>query len=373
MAEPLVNQYGEQIPRQIAAQISSVAANFNTEQFVADALKGYHSLDLMARGQHIAEALYRHLPADYEEAIDLLLASMGPRLERDQGNSMAPFLYLPHSFYIARYGLNHFEASMQAQYELTQRFTAEFCIRPYLQQHTEATLQRLHIWAEDSNHHVRRLVSEGTRPRLPWASRLKEFQQDPSPVLALLEKLKDDPELYVRRSVANNLNDIGKDHPELLTGTTRRWLDQAPPERLWLIRHALRSMIKQGQPEALNQLGYGKAPEVQILQASMTPAQVCMGDKVQLSFELVNLSSETQDLLIDFCVHYVKGNGSSSPKVFKLKTLQLAGHSSEKLSKNLSLANMSTRRHYPGTHQVDLLINGCRYPLGHFELSIAAE
>lgn len=368
MAEPLVNQYGEHIPRRIAAQISHVDASFNAEEFVADALKGYYSLDLMARGRHIAEVLHQYLPADYEEAIQLLVASMGTRLERDEGNSMAPFLYLPHSFYIARYGLQHFEASMQAQYQLTQRFTAEFCIRPFLEQHTEATLERLHDWAEDTNHHVRRLVSEGTRPRLPWASRLKSFQKDPSPVLELLEKLQDDPELYVRRSVANNLNDIGKDHPELLTSTTRRWLAQASPERLWIIRHALRSMIKQGQPEALEQLGYGKAPEIQILQAGITPSQVCMGGKVQLSFELVNLSSEPQDLLIDFCVHYVKSNGSTSAKVFKLKTLQLAGNTSEKLSKNLSLANMTTRKHYPGTHQVDLLINGRRYPLGSFEL-----
>lgn len=373
MAEPLINQYGEHIPRQIAAQISSVYERFNADQFVDNALKGYHSLDLMARGRHIAEALHHHLPADYEEAIRLLVASMGSRLERDEGNSMAPFLYLPHSFYIARYGLEHFEASMQAQYELTQRFTAEFCIRPYLEQHTEATLERLHLWAEDNNHHVRRLVSEGTRPRLPWASRLKEFQKDPAPVLALLEKLKDDPELYVRRSVANNLNDIGKDHPELLTSTTRRWLDQASPERLWLIRHALRSMIKQGQSEALDQLGYGKAPEVQISQPDITPAQVCMGGKVQLSFELLNPTSVSQDLLIDFCVHYIKGNGSTSTKVFKLKTLQLAANTSEKLSKSLSLANMTTRRHYPGVHQVDLLINGCSYPLGHFELSFAAQ
>ncbi|GLR63799.1 DNA alkylation repair protein [Marinospirillum insulare] len=370
MAEPLINNYGPEIPRQIADQIKAVDASFQDQAFIKTALIGYEKLSLMERGQQIAKSLETYLPADYEEAIGILVASMGPRLERDMGNGMAPFIYLPHSFYIANYGLNHFEASMQAIYQLTKRFTGEFCIRPFLEQHTQATLERLHLWAEDECHYVRRLASEGPRPRLPWASHLPAFKKDPSPVLALLEKLKDDPELYVRRSVANNLNDIGKDHPKLLLATTKSWLKGADKNRLWLIRHALRSLVKQSHPKALEQLGYGQTPQVEITQVSFTPKTIKLGEAVELSFELHSKSKQAQKLLIDFCVYFVKANATSSGKVFKLKTLTLPGNSAEILKKKISFAKINTRKHYPGEHLVELLINGKSHPLGSFLVHI---
>jgi len=366
MTDPLINNYGPEIPRQIAAQIKAVDAGFQDQAFIETALVGYEKLNLMARGQQIAKSLQVYLSADYEQAIQLLVTSMGPRLERDMGNGMAPFIYLPHSFYIANYGLNHFEASMQSIVELTKRFTGEFCIRPFLEKYPQATLERLHLWAEDDCHYVRRLVSEGPRPRLPWASHLQVFKENPTPVLELLEKLKDDPELYVRRSVANNLNDIGKDHPDLLLATTARWLKGADTNRQWLTRHALRSLIKQSHPKALEQLGYGSAPQLEIAQVSFTPKSIKLGEAVELSFELLNKNKEAQKLLIDFCVYFVKANGSSSGKVFKLKTLTLAGNSSELIKKKISFAKINTRKHYPGEHQVDLLINGKSYSLGSF-------
>lgn len=366
MAEPLINNYGPEIPRQIAAQLKAIASDFQDQAFVNAALTGYENLSLMQRGQHLAKTLHTFLPQDYEEATALLVASMGPRLERDMGNGIAPFVYLPHSFYIANYGLNHFEASMQAIEQLTKRFTSEFCIRPFLEKHTQATLERLYLWASDDCHYVRRLASEGPRPRLPWASHLLVFKENPLPVLELLEKLKDDPELYVRRSVANNLNDIGKDHPELLLATTASWLKGADSNRQWLIRHALRSLIKQSHPEALEQLGYGQAPQVEIAQVSFTPEAIKLGETVELSFELLNKSKEAQKLLIDFCVYFVKANGANKGKVFKLKTLTLAGNSSELIKKKISFAKINTRKHYPGEHKVELLINGKSYPLGSF-------
>src|SRR3989338_7440297 len=227
MAEPLVNQYGADVPKAIARMITAVHPAFESRKFVADALKGYEALALMPRGNHIARALQRPLPPDYPKALKILLASLDQPHGRDAGLTLGSFLYLPHTMFVAEFGLDHFEASMQAQHALTQRFTAEFSIRPFLQQHEAATLARLKQWASDPSEHVRRLVSEGSRPRLPWASRLPAFQKNPAPVIELLELLKDDPALYVRRSVANNLNDIGKDHPDLLAQTAKRWLQGA--------------------------------------------------------------------------------------------------------------------------------------------------
>ena len=368
MAEPLKNHFGPDVPAAIAHIVQAVHPVFPAAAFVRDCLNGYETLELMPRGRHIARALRRHLPQHVPDALDVLLASLGQPLQREAAGGMGSFLFMPHGFFVAAHGLDHFEASMRMQHALTQRFTAEFSIRPFLMRHPQATLARLREWAHDPSDPVRRLVSEGTRPRLPWAPRLRAFQADPGPVLELLELLKDDPALYVRRSVANNLNDIGKDHPQLLAGTARRWLKNAPPERDWVVRHALRWAVKQGAPWALDILGFGHVPEVTLQAPRITPKRPRMGDSVSIGFDLHNPSTLAQDVLVDLQVHYVKANGTRSAKVFKLRTLQLAPGHSVHLQKKLSLAEMTTRQHHPGVHQVDALVNGQALPLGRFDL-----
>lgn len=368
MAEPLKNHFGPDVPQAIAAMIAAVHPTFPAKAFLRDALNGYDALELMPRGRHIAQTLRHHLPPCVPEAIGILRASLDQPNQRSAGSVMAGFLFMPHCFFVAQYGLDDFEPAMQAQYELTQRFTAEFSIRPFLMRHPEATLQRLAQWARDPNEHVRRLVSEGTRPRLPWAPRLPTFQADPAPVLALLELLKDDPALYVRRSVANNLNDIGKDHPQILAQTARRWMVDATPEREWVVRHALRWAVKQGSPWALEILGYGKKASVELRDASITPAKARIGESVRLAFNLHNARRRSQDVMVDLQVHFVKANGNTSTKVFKLKALTLAAGETVALSKKLSLAEMTTRKHHPGYHQVDALVNGQVFTLGGFAL-----
>ena len=369
MAEPLIAQYGPDVPQAIARMVKAVHPRFEVDAFLYDALSGYEALALMPRGKQMARALQRHLPADYPDAVGILLASAGQAHGRDPQLSLASFLFLPHTLFVAEFGLGHFELSMQAQHALTQRFTAEFSIRPFLQSHTEATLARLMEWTRDPSEHVRRLVSEGTRPRLPWAPRLPAFQRDPKPVLALLERLKDDPALYVRRSVANNLNDIGKDHPGLLADTASAWLKQATPERQWVVRHALRSAVKRGEPGALVALGFGTKANVLIGQPNIAPHRAVIGGKVAVAFEVTNTTAKPQRVLVDCAVHYIKANGASRAKVFKLKTLDLAPHETQRVGKQISLAEMSTRKHYPGLHRVDVILNGRSQPLGCFDLS----
>jgi len=368
MAEPLKNQYGADVPRAIAAMVSKVHPSFDSARFVSDVLQGYDALELMPRGKKIAQALRQHLPQDYPQAIGILLDSLDQPHGRDPKLSLASFLYLPHTLFVAEYGLAHFEVSMRAQHALTQRFTAEFSIRPFLEHHQDATLRQLKAWATDPSVHVRRLVSEGTRPRLPWAPRLRQFQTNPTPVLALLELLKDDPELYVRRSVANNLNDIGKDHPQVLARTAQAWLTDATAERAWIVNHALRSAIKRGDRAALHVLGYGKTAQVTVGAIQITPAKAVMGGTVNIAFGVTNPQAKPQNLLVDLAVMYVKANGQTRPKVFKLKTLELAPGQSVQLAKKLSLAEMTTRKHYPGVHSVAVVLNGQNQSLGCFEL-----
>jgi 3-methyladenine DNA glycosylase AlkC len=368
MAEALVNQYGADVPKAIARMITAVHPPFDARKFVADALKGYDELALMPRGKHIAQALQRHLPADYPKAINILLDSLDQPHGRDPSLTLGSFLYLPHTLFVAAFGLGHFEESMRAQHALTQRFTAEFSIRAFLQQHEAATLARFRQWAGDPSEHVRRLVSEGSRPRLPWASRLPSFQKNPAPVLELLELLRDDPALYVRRSVANNLNDIGKDHPDLLAHTARQWLKGASEERRWIVQHALRSAVKRGEAGALAALGFGKSAEVEVSKARITPRRMVMGEKVNIAFDVSNASPKTQNVLVDFCIHYVKASGKTSAKVFKLKVVKLAPGETLSLGKTVSTAEMTTRKHHAGKHRVEVLLNGQAQALGVFEL-----
>ena len=368
MAEALKNQYGADVPRAIAAMISAVYPAFNSRRFVTEVLDGYDALELMPRGKKIAQALRRHLPDDYPRAIAILLDSLDQPHDRDPSLSLGSFLYLPHTMFVAQYGLAHFELSMRAQHALTQRFTAEFSIRPFLEQHTQATLRQLNEWAADPSPQVRRLVSEGTRPRLPWAPRLRQFQTDPAPVLALLELLKDDPALYVRRSVANNLNDIGKDHPQVLASTAQAWLKDASAERAWIVGHALRSAVKRGETGALKVLGFGETAQVAVGNTEIQPVRPVLGGALKISFEVTNTHTQAQRVLVDMAVHYVKASGQTSAKVFKLKALELAPGQTAALAKTLSLAEMTTRKHYPGVHRVDVILNGKAQALGAFEL-----
>lgn len=244
--------------RVLGQNLRSVYPSFEVEAFIAQASRGLRPLSLFQRSHQIAAALRQHLPHCYEEALDLLMASMPSRdLEKSVG--LGVFFYLPHSQFIANYGLDRegndgrdpFMASMLAQRELTQRFTAEFSVRPFLIREPRRTLKLLKKWVDHDNEHVRRWCSEGTRPRLPWGMHIPSLIQDPRPTRSILEALKDDPALYVRRSVANHLGDVAKDHLDLAMDWAEAWLKGASVERLWVIRHALRYPAKKAVPRAL--------------------------------------------------------------------------------------------------------------------------
>ncbi len=372
MAETLKSRFGLPVVTTLAKSLAAAWPPFDAAAFVREASSGFDELELMGRAAHLAEVMQRHLPADFASAGKILLASLGPDPSAgdDDDRKTQFFFYLPHVLFVGRYGLQHFELSMRLQHALTQRFTAEFSIRRFLEHDPAKTLDRLALWATDPSEHVRRLVSEGTRPRLPWAPRLREFQRDPEPVLRLLELLKDDPSLYVRRSVANNLNDIGKDNPQLLMATARRWLVDASPQRRWIVEHGLRSAVKRAEPAALELLGYGHAARLAVDKVSISPQVVVVGDTLTIGCELHNPLRRPQEALVDLRLHYVKANGSSSPKVFKLKRLQIGPGESVRLVKRLSMAQKTTRRHHAGEHRVDLLINGKAHPLGSFDLRL---
>jgi 3-methyladenine DNA glycosylase AlkC len=366
MAAALKDSFSTDKPVEISDSIAEVYPQFSKEPFINSCLVDYESKSLVERCAAIADSMRTHLPSDYVQAAGILQASLGDRLSLDADLGMAPFFYMPHVIFVGKYGLDHFEESMMLQYELTQRFTAEFSIRSFLENEPERTLMQLSVWAKDENAHVRRLVSEGTRPRLPWAKRLKQFQEDPLPVIELLQMLKDDPSLYVRRSVANNLNDISKDNPLVVAELARQWLINASADRVWLVTHALRSAVKRNEPWALDVLGFNEKPKVEINNLLIAPERVAIGDQVALSFDVINVKQSSAHLLVDFQIDFVKANGSVNPKTFKLWSGTLNKNQTKSIRKKVSLKQMTTRKHYPGVHKVRALINGEYFSLGEF-------
>ncbi|MFO0899948.1 MAG: hypothetical protein U0836_21155 [Pirellulales bacterium] len=255
---PLKELIGPSLVSLLAESFAAAVPGFEAQRFQQRALEGLADLELSPRAAHVADSLAAQLPADFRRAGPLVIAALGPELAKTKANGLATFFYLPHSHLIAARGPSQFAAGMQANYELTKRFTAEFSLRPFLVQHQDRALRLLAKWVQDPNPHVRRLVSEGTRPRLPWAMRLRAFQEDPGYTLPLLERLKDDSEPYVQRSVANHLGDLLKDHPDAVFALCEAWVEQArklpaaqAKARLWIVRHAVRLPAKQGERRAL--------------------------------------------------------------------------------------------------------------------------
>lgn len=368
MAAQLKDQFGKDIPHHIGSMLQAVMPSFQLEAFVNQCLEGYEEMELTGRAKHIAQQMAHCLPNEFEQANEILLASLKVPVNNQKKHGMDGFLFMPHVYFVAEFGIDHFDAAMKAQYELTQRFTAEFSIRAFIEKYPTKTLALLKKWTRDESHHVRRLVSEGTRPRLPWASRLKDFQQDPEPVIALLEVLKDDPEIYVRRSVANNLNDISKDHPERVNQLASAWLNKASKQRTWVVKHGLRSLIKQGNLNTLALLGFKPSKHIQLSDATITPNTANIGENVCIQFSLTNNSDGPQKVLIDFAIHYKKANGTNKPKVFKLVEKTLSAKGCFTINKTISLKQLTTRQHYAGDHPISVIINGEEHHIGQFEI-----
>jgi 3-methyladenine DNA glycosylase AlkC len=331
-------------------------------------LNGLDALEFKARAMQVADALEQTMPQAFADAASVLEGSLSPPLPfNDKGepeglgqppqDGVAGWILWGYGEFVARRGMGEVPRALKCLHAITQRFTAEYAIRPFIDQQPDQTLPVLELWAQDPSPHVRRLASEGSRPRLPWGIRLQSLVIDPSPTEALLRKLQDDPVAYVRRSVANHLNDIAKDHPERIARWLHRYLPGASDERRALLRHASRTLIKQGHRATLNAWGLGQA-FAGTASLTLSAQEAKMGDGISLDITLQSASTASQKLVIDYAVHHVRANGSTSPKVFKGWNLTLEGQAPRHLSKRHSLRPITTRQLYPGLHRLDLRING---------------
>jgi 3-methyladenine DNA glycosylase AlkC len=366
MGEPFKNQLDARLVRNAAASLARHTPCFDRRRFVRLATTGLEDLGMKARAMHIADALEATLPSDFERGCAAIEAALGPPLPADDAPDPTParaidglsgWIVWPLGEFVARRGIEQPERALRALHALTQRLTAEFAIRPLIVRHPALVLQTLQRWTRDPSPHVRRLCSEGSRPRLPWGLRLKALVDDPAPTLQILEALQDDPSAYVRRSVANHLNDIAKDHPQRIVAWVRRWLPDAPPQRVALLKHASRTLIKQGNPALLALWGTGSPFEGRC-GLRLSARRVVLGDSLGLDVMLRSTARTEQRLVIDYAVHHVKADGQARPKVFKGWTLTLGAGEVRSLARRHSLREVTTRRYHAGRHAIDLRING---------------
>ncbi|WP_432769051.1 MAG: DNA alkylation repair protein [Sphingopyxis sp.] len=343
----------------IAAAGRAASPRFDAAAFLDAAGHGLEPLSIMARVRHIADALGAALPADYAAALAIVQA-MAPQLTRG-------FQAVAVTEFVARQGLGDFDRSLAALSNLTRYGTAEFAIRPFLTQDADRALATMAKWALDDNEHVRRLASEGSRPRLPWGAGVPALKADPVRAAPILEVLRADPSLYVRKSVANHLNDIAKDRPDWLVDRLAAW-PQGDARTDWIVRHALRTLIKRGDPRALALVGVAHGAAVAVARFTIEPSAVRLGDPIALAAELRSEAAADQRLVVDYRIHYARTGGKTAAKVFKLRTFELAAGDTATLGLRQTIRDFTTRRHYPGRHDVDLIVNGVTMARAAFDI-----
>lgn len=326
------------------------------EEYAAWVARRVDDLEISDRVSVFADGLRDRLPSSYSEALAVMVPRLGPELKDGEGYFNHAFHLWPVSRYIETYGLDHPELSLDAIEALTRAFTGEWAIRPYLARYPKLTLQRVDQWAGSDSHNVRRLASEGIRPRLPWAKVHTPFVADPTPILPVLEQLYADPSRFVRTSVANNLNDISRTHPELALSTARRWAEGSDdPHVAWVVERGLRTLVKQGHPEAMAATGFGT--DVDVHSVSF-PETVQVDSSALLTAQLVNLSHEPCDVLVEYRMHFLKKNGLRRPSVFRVGRFTLAPGEEREVSKLHTFRVTGTRTYYPGSQAVSVVANG---------------
>ncbi len=372
--EPFKNLLNASLVQQAGKHLQRVHPPFDAAAFTRQAQQGLEALELKARALHICAALQATLPPRFDDAAAVIEAALAPvqnGVDMAQPQSIEAglrgWILWPVGEYVAQQGLQHPERALRVLHAITQRFTAEWAIRPFIVQHPALVFDTLARWCHDPSPHVRRLVSEGSRPRLPWGLRLQALVQDPRPTLPLLRELQDDTSDHVRRSVANHLNDIAKDHPDVLVQWLHDYLPAAPAARQALLRHACRTLVKAGHPQVLQAWGLGAPFKGQAL-LQVSPAQVQLGGAVVLQLSLRSTGRRAQSLVVDYAVHHVKANGSSSAKVFKGWKVNLPAGGTVQLLKQHAVKPITTRRYHAGWHAVQVQVNGRRVAEAGFDL-----
>lgn len=361
MAEPLKEMFNQAYFERLAQEVERAAPQVRRSALLKDLLSGNEARELNARMRHASNTLHQHLPRDFRKAT-MVLKKVAPRMPKG-------YTALLYPDFVGQHGLHDPTFSLEALKHFTSFGSSEFAVREFFRSDPKGTLKVMRAWAEDEDEHVRRLASEGSRPRLPWSFRLDAVLKDPTLTTPILERLRADDSLYVRKSVANHLNDIAKDHPDHMLDLLRSW-DCTHLHTAWIAKHASRTLIKAGNVEALALFAFDSKVKVRVEGLAFEPKRMKLGDTLTFSFTMVSDSARKQHLVIDYAIHYRKANGSSSRKVFKLKELELGPRALVGITKRQRFIDFSTRKHHAGEHALEVLVNGNALARATFDLKI---
>jgi 3-methyladenine DNA glycosylase AlkC len=352
MAELLKNIYNKKFINDFSSTMKKAYPKFDAKKFSKLIFtKEWEEKELKERMRHIAISIHELLPSDYPKAIKIMVDAA-----EKAGREGFEYMFFPD--FVEVYGMDHWDLSIKALEKMTVIASGEFAIRQFILKDHKKVAKTMLKWSKHKNHHVRRLASEGIRPRLPWSVALPMYKKDPSLIFPILENLKNDPELYVRRSVANNLNDISKDNPEKVIKLLITWSKDKSAEMKWVIKHSLRTLEKQGHPQALALLGYSTKVQVEDVSFKIRPKKISMGEKLELSLGFKSKSKKKENIVVDYIVYHKKANGELTPKVFKWAKKSIGTAQELEIQKKHLIKEISTRKYYSGIHEIHIQING---------------
>ncbi len=356
----LKDEYNEAFVEDLAKSLSAKASSFDANSFKKSIInEHWEAKELKDRIRHISHQINHHFDADFNEQAKVI-CEIAPMFKGLLGMQFPDFIQV--------YGLKNLSVSLKALEELTLLFSSEFAIRPFIEKYPAQSMKQINKWSRSSNHHHRRLASEGIRPRLPWAPPLKEFIKDPSPSLPILETLKNDDSEYVRKSVANHLNDISKDHPELTLKIANNWYGKSKKTD-WIVKHGLRTLLKKGNKKALAIFGLDNSKNILIDNLTLSDTSIKIGEFIHFEFNVINESNQDRTIRLEYKIDYVKANGSSSGKIFQISEFSLKPNSVKPFKRKQWFKELSTRRHYLGKHKITLIVNGDKKKEISLELS----
>jgi len=376
MAEPFKNMYNEQFFDKFTKDLKLVIPDFDTPAFVSQVMDDkWENRELKQRVAHITTVLKKFLPADYNDAIAKILELLD-RIETrylhcskidDAKFSLTLEYGAILDNYVEQYGLDDYETSVKAIERITQFTSCEFVTHPFIVKYPDKMMAQMLVWSKHEHWGVRRLASEGCRPRLPWAMALPNLKENPAPIIPILENLKNDPARFVRLSVANNLNDIAKDNPEVVIDLVKRWQGESD-EVDWIIKHGCRTLLKQGNPVVMELFGLGSVKNINIENFQISTPKVKVGNSLEFSFDLLNNSNKKTKIRLEYGLYYQKANGTLSKKVCKISEKDYAANSTTRITRKHSFKVVTTRKFHPGLHQVAVIINGNEFEKHNFEL-----
>lgn len=356
MAEPFKNMFNLQFAAELGQDIKKVYNKFDSEKFISLIFDdNFENYELKERMRHITLQLDKVLSDDYHRNIDILK-------EATEGRSGFPYMVLPD--YVEVFGLEHFEKSIEALRDFTSLCSSEFAVRPFIIKYEEKIMKHIYKWTQSPNEHIRRLASEGTRPILPWAMDIPKFRKDPKGIIPILEALKDDKSAYVRKSVANNLNSISKDNGKVTLELAGEWYGENT-QRDSLVKHGLRTLLKEGNKEALAIIGYRNPKDVKIKNFEMEK-EAFLGKELEFSF-IIESAKPLGKLRIEYIMDFVRLKGKRSKKVFKVSEGDFSANQKTVIKKH-SFRPVTTRKYYEGLHKVTIVINGVQFETKEFQL-----